>query len=260
MIQMFADQASIDVVQDLSSPSPLPLLDPLICSLSLNRTLFSSHCLDVRLNIDYGCVKLRISVSDLMLFRSILLRATLVPQLDPIDKPSSPSSSPPPPPAISSSEAPMTQYEVRIGAESIGVELLNDWMGETTPLFRLSASALSVSLGGPMGGLHGSLSLALTALFFNPFNCHWEPLVEEWKPSIEVAQPPPHPQSFSVSVTSHHPLSLNLTSSFQPLGSFSGLNRMYGAYTIKIGTHPDPWGGMGSRSTGPDQSEEGWFI
>ena len=157
----------------------------------------------------------RISLNDFLIMQNILLRRTLVESNS--SNTVGASSSELNIDTVKEAEANLSHYEISITSQNTCFILMNDFDPvNVVPLVKLEMNSLSMSAKGrPFisngKGLQGHVLGLIKIDYHNQDVAAWEPIVEEWSPSISFSK---NLNTLEVCITTEHNFQITLTSKF----------------------------------------------
>ena len=79
-----------------------------------------------------------------------------------------------------------TLYDLVAQLRSVSLVLINDFNHQNIPILKVSLVHSDCRAGGRVGSLEGEGSFQITAAYYNTAVAVWEPLLEQWGPTIAV--------------------------------------------------------------------------
>jgi hypothetical protein len=202
----------IFVLSDMQKWYPHQILFPMTLELHMNRTIESDMVISTSFAFDMDTIAADVSLNDILLAQSIMLRRALIQQ---------PSNS-----SVSTSHSHqtsqiesgglhkqniLTAYMVSINIGSISLTMVNDFQGKHLPLVKIKLDGTTFTCDGVIEDLRGEGSLILTMESYNNKVSSWEPLIDPWHPRLVFFNSSVL-QSFEV--LSSHTLQFSISSTF----------------------------------------------
>lgn len=170
---------------------PLPILEPIGVEYHLRRSSRNGIYKSVNMSVDMDNVDARVSVSDIALAQSIMMRKVLTEQKQPaarrdstegdinINTASSSKISSPP-----VDISPTTTYSINLG--SVNLIAINDFHGQNMPVMRILLDGTTFYSEGKTNEMNGEGSLMASADFYNSKLSVWEPILDRWHPKMTI--------------------------------------------------------------------------
>ena len=88
--------------------------------------------------------------------------------------------------ATADAVAPSTLYDLVAQLRSVSLVLINDFNHQNIPILKVSLVHSDCRAGGRVGALEGEGSFQIMAAYYNTTVSVWEPILEQWGPTITV--------------------------------------------------------------------------
>eukprot|EP01042_Synura_sphagnicola_P000008 gene8-9_t len=186
------ESATMSVLSDMSVWKPVPVTSPMSVDLHWSQTSVRAVPLSVTVALDTDTIDVTLSLNDLLLIHSLLIRARVLRLTDSESEVEGMGGST----AIRTSAgdaqraavAPlqMTEYSVGVRINTIGVTLINDMRDQDTPFLRILVAEADLSMKGFTQQMDGSGKVAISVDFHNPNVGRWEPILETWTSDVGV--------------------------------------------------------------------------
>ena len=174
---------------------PLPILEPMGIEYHLRRKSINGIYQSVNMSLDMDNVDARVSVSDIVLAQSIMMRRALTEQKQPtptaarrdsavendLNNSISSSSRQSSPQDIPN---PTSTYSINLG--SVTLIAINDFHGQNMPVMRILLDGTTFYAEGTSIQLSGDGSLIASADFYNSKLSIWEPILDRWHPGMSI--------------------------------------------------------------------------
>ena len=174
---------------------PLPILEPMGIEYHLRRKSINGIYQSINMSLDMDNVDARVSVSDIVLAQSIMMRRSLTeqkPTPSNLRKNSTAESDANSMNTISASKSntpqdianPASSYSLNLG--SVTLIAINDFHGQNMPVMRVLLDGTTFYIEGTTNELSGDGSLIASADFFNSKLSIWEPILDRWHPGMSI--------------------------------------------------------------------------
>ena len=204
------------MLSDMASWQPHQILAPVRIETGISQTFMHQKLTTVSCCINVDVVKMSLSLNDIVLMQSILMRRSLSsPPSTTLDAPrrKSPSAAHPSGEKAPTQQEPTQLFLVKavLNMRTTTFALVNDFHGYNTPILQVGLEETAFKLDGFVQDMTGSGFVTLKVDYFNPSIVEWEPLVETWQPEFELSS---NSQEVNVTAVAHQTLQLNITSTF----------------------------------------------
>ena len=197
---------------DMSMWQPHQILSPVRVEAGLSQTFSFGKLMTITSCVNIDEVNLNLSLNDILLIQSILLRRSLsVPASTTIESPDSSQSNIHRNGDNQKIQEPQGLVLVKVvfNMRTTIVKLVNDFHGYNNAILRLSMEETAFKVDGFVQDMTGSGFVTVKIDYFNPLIVEWEPLLETWQPELEVSS---NTQEVKITSTTHQTLQLNITS------------------------------------------------
>ena len=231
----------VSVAQGIKRWNLMKIIEPFSADLHYKRTMSKSYILTTLVSLDITNIVANVSLNDILLMQSILMRVYLFepPDIDVavIDneknhsnmnnviqnsnqsnnkeykddyqiKTDNVNDSNNNDEVILSDATPMTLHDVTIRIGMIKLILINDFNDQNIPVLQCRVNDTELMVSGFLIDMTGSGRFAVDLDFYNLRNGFWEPVIEAWSPNISVTVTV---DNTSISVQSNGTLQVNIT-------------------------------------------------
>lgn len=199
---------------------PLPILEPMGIEYHLRRKSINGVYQSVNMSLDMDNVDTRVSVSDIVLAQSIMMRRALTEQKQPTPNARRESttetdmantntntsfggSSQNSPQDIPN---PTSTYSLNLG--SVTLIAINDFHGQNMPVMRVLLDGTTFYAEGSSVQLSGDGTLIASADFYNSKLSIWEPILDRWNPGMSIKT---IEKEISFEINAEHTMQLTLS-------------------------------------------------
>eukprot|EP01041_Mallomonas_annulata_P001683 gene1683-3255_t len=190
------------VLMNMQNWNPLQILEPLGLEFHMSRMLERGMVISVGCTLDTDAVDARVSLNDLALAQSILLRRTLTTSADNV--------------TLNNFEdtgddqhgIQVTVYDIVMNIGSVYLVTINDFNGQNVPILRLQLEGSNFSCDGVIQHLKGQGDMIASVDFYNMSIASWEPVMERWHAAVCLETTP---DGTYLTVTSNHTMQLTIS-------------------------------------------------
>lgn len=196
---------------DMALWQPHQILTPVRIETGISQTFTRGTLTTVSCCVNVDAIKLILSLNDIVLIQSILMRRSLsAPPSTTLER--TPNNSSSNDDICKRKEAtPLFLVKAVFNMRTTTFTLVNDFHGYNTPILQVQLDETAFKLDGFIQDMIGSGFVTIKVDYYNPLIVEWEPLLETWQPEIEIKS---NSQEINVSAVTHQTLQLNVTSTF----------------------------------------------
>jgi hypothetical protein len=195
------------MLSDMSTWQPHQILTPVRIETGLTQTFSRGVLMTTSACINVDEIKAAVSLNDIVLIQSIIMRRSLSTPASSIERNTTVSSQ-----VDGNVEQQVTHLVIVkavLNMRQTTLTLVNDFHGFNTPIIRFNLEDTAFKVDGFMEDLVGTGFFTVKIDYFNSMIVEWEPVLEPWQPDIELKS---NSQEVNMAVVTNQTLQLNVTS------------------------------------------------
>jgi hypothetical protein len=180
-------ELEVFVILSMQHWHPLPILEPFGMDFHMKTHQLAGNMISSSISLDIDDIKARVSMNDVMLAQSILMRKSLSNATVPTNNSDGTKKEDSAKQNTSNDEEqprPMTSMTICFG--TLTFIAINDYGGKNVPVVRLQIEDAKYVTESQLESQHatGEASFGLSADFYNADLSVWEPIIELWRPTF----------------------------------------------------------------------------